>query len=76
VIEDPANPEGNDLSDLLSNGLRTSLKSAASRTLEAVDNGSWEKVLGPLKKGEAEKSAAIAAAVAVTSSRTKPWSRS
>lgn len=75
AIEDPANPQGNDLSELLSDGLRATLKTAASRTLDTVEKDGWEKVFGPLANDESDKGAAIAAAVASTTSRTKPWSR-
>jgi hypothetical protein len=75
TIEDPANPEGNDLSELLSDSLRATLTNAALQTLAALDKDGWAKVFGPLKQEESDKAAALAAAVASTASRTKPWSR-
>src|SRR5262245_44522738 len=46
-IEDPANPTGNDLSDLLNQGVLILLSLAASSTLTQIGQGDWEKVFGP-----------------------------
>lgn len=73
VIEDPANPNGNDLSELLSDGLRALLKATATATLGAVDSGGWEKVFGPLKKASSSTGSALAGAVAASTTGTKPW---
>lgn len=74
TIEDPANPTGNDLSDLLPDGLRRSLKNAASSSLATADRDGWEAVFGPLKQDDEKKSAALHAAVASTAAPSKPWS--
>jgi hypothetical protein len=73
VIEDPANPGGNDLSDVLPIGVRAALEAAASSALSAVDAGGWESVFGPLKIDDASRNAAVARAVATSSTATKPW---
>lgn len=45
VIEDPANPNGNDLSGLLDNSKNT-IKNGASNALFYAKNDSWEVILG------------------------------
>ncbi len=47
-IEDPANPTGNDLSELFNATVKFELSSAAQTTLEIVENEGWEKVFGEL----------------------------
>lgn len=49
-IEDPANPTGNDLSDLLNQGVRVLLSLAASATLTQIEQGDWEQVFGLVEK--------------------------
>ena len=46
TIEDPANPTGNDLSELFSASVRQELSSAARRTLELIERSGWEAVFG------------------------------
>jgi hypothetical protein len=71
VVEDPANPIGNDLTDLWNQTTRSSLKKTARQTLDAEEDGSWEDVFGPV--GGQQNEAAIAAAVSsARTSRTKP----
>lgn len=72
AIKDPANAN-NDLSGLLDMSVRAQLKAAAKQTLDAVTRGGWEKIFGPLRKAETAKQSALAAAVAATTARTKPW---
>lgn len=72
VIEDPANAN-NDLSGLLDLSLRGQLKVGAQQALVAVAQGDWERVFGPLTSGESAKRSSVAAAVAATTMRTKPW---
>jgi hypothetical protein len=75
TIEDPANPNGNDLSDLLSDAVRQELSTAASETLTTIDNEGWEAVFGELEvTKEAKKAAVLNAAKAVTAP-TRPWCR-
>jgi hypothetical protein len=73
TVEDPANPNGNDLSKCLDDTLKSQLAAAAKRTLEQIDSAGWEAVYGKTEKQE--KTARIetlrrAAAVATPS---RPW---
>ena len=45
-VEDPANPNGNDLSKELDDNLKSQLASAAKRTLAQIDSSGWEAVFG------------------------------
>jgi hypothetical protein len=47
-IEDPANPTGNDLSELFNASVRQELSSTAKRTLELIEKSGWEQVFGPV----------------------------
>jgi hypothetical protein len=73
TVEDPANPNGNDLSKCLDDNLKSQLADSAKRTLEQIDSSGWEAVYG--KTEEQEKAARVeilrrAAAVATPS---RPW---
>lgn len=46
TIEDPANPTGNDLSELFNQTVRYELSSNAKRTLELIERSGWEPVFG------------------------------
>jgi hypothetical protein len=48
TIEDPANPTGNDLSELFNATVRQELSSNAKRTLELIEKSGWESVFGPV----------------------------
>jgi hypothetical protein len=74
-VEDPANPEGNDLSSLFDAGVRHSLSSMAANSLRALDNGGWEKIFGPV--GEEDTTAAMrrVATAIPAPSQHKPWHR-
>lgn len=48
TIEDPANPTGNDLSELFNATVRLELTSTAKRTLELIKKSGWEAVFGPV----------------------------
>jgi hypothetical protein len=76
-IEDPANPTGNDLSELLSPTIRDALSSVSKSTLELIEKSGWEAVFGPVEekkdengRGKIEVLQRAAAAVAIP---TKPW---
>jgi hypothetical protein len=63
-VEDPANPVGNDLSELLSD-VKVVLSSTAQHTLRQIDTGNWEAVFGPVdEKNDAEKKRLLRPAVA------------
>jgi hypothetical protein len=71
-VEDPANPKGNDLSDLLTAGVRDALRDTAKRTIEAVDRDGWTAVFGPVEDDEDEKDKAARAAAVVRMAQARP----
>jgi hypothetical protein len=75
-IEDPANPEGNDLSPLLDDTVRTALSSVARSTLATIEASGWEQVFGPVEPDDSDsnKSAYIRRAAASVTTPSKPWS--
>lgn len=48
-VEDPANPTGNDLSELFNATIRLELSTMAAQPLEMIENGDWEQVFGPVQ---------------------------
>lgn len=75
AIADPANPHGNDLSELLNAAVRVSLEIAARSTLELVERDGWQGVFGPLKVSDkAAEVAALKRMAAATLVRPKPYS--
>lgn len=75
-VEDPANPDGNDLSKILDEA-RPWLCSVATRTLQTIEQSGWEAVFGPVQNesDDAKKSRLKGIAVGIASSRPpKPWS--
>lgn len=74
-VEDPANPTGNDLSELLNDSVRRELSTTASRTLATIDRDGWEAVFGKLSESEAEKRAAVVDAARSVSVASRPWCR-
>jgi hypothetical protein len=73
-IEDPANPEGNDLRPLLEGAVWQELRSAAAATLKAIDDSGWEAAFGPADSvDQAERVSGLKAAAASVSIPTKPW---
>jgi hypothetical protein len=73
-IEDPANPNGNDLTELLSDSIRQELSAAASQTLTTIEREGWEGVFGKVTDAEAKRAAIIEAARSV-SVPARPWCR-
>jgi hypothetical protein len=74
-IEDPANPEGNDLAGLLSDAVRQSLSSVASSTLALIEKSGWESVFGSIESKEDadRKSHSLRQAAAAVVTPSKPW---
>lgn len=72
TVEDPANPNGNDLSDLL-DSVRAVLSDAAERTLETIEADGWQAVFGKLKDGEGERTEALRRIAVASTVRSKPW---
>ncbi len=71
-IEDPANPNGNDLSELLSDSVRQELSSTAEKTLATIDRDGWEAIFGKVASDD-EKKAAVVDAVKSASVASRPW---
>jgi hypothetical protein len=45
-VEDPANPTGNDLSELFNSTIKFELSTTSVRTIEMIEAGEWERVFG------------------------------
>jgi hypothetical protein len=73
TIEDPANPYGNDLSELLNRSVRTTLSSAARSTLSTVEQSGWPVVFGSVTTSRAPKVAVLTNAAAQVAAPTRPW---
>lgn len=72
-VEDPANPSGNDLSDVLAQNWQW-LSSAADSTLKMIESSGWEAVFGATKRAEnAERIIRLTQAAGAASISTKPW---
>lgn len=71
LVEDPANPAGNDLSPVLSEAWGE-LRAQARSTLDTVDANGWESVFGKLAS-DADRTVRLAAAAAAVIRPTKPW---
>jgi hypothetical protein len=79
TIKDPANPDGNDLSELLGPDIRIKLQSESRDTLSTVDEDGWEAVFGPVDiddedEGNQARRAEVLARIAQSSPvSAKPW---
>jgi hypothetical protein len=74
AVKDPANPEGNDLSELLTDDVRAELKSLANRALGYIETSNWEAIFGPLPKGDGEsRKHRLQHAAAAAPLGSKPW---
>jgi hypothetical protein len=73
VVQDPANPIGNDLTPVLKSAW-PQLSSAARNTLSTIDTPGWESVFGNVEKAASSNRVSVlrSAAAAVTTP-TKPW---
>lgn len=76
-VKDPANPEGNDLSGLLSSDVRVELKSMANQALANIVKKNWEAILGPVPQAVTKdaKREQIRHAVAAVAAPSKPWAK-
>ncbi len=73
-VEDPANPEGNDLSGLVDDA-RSSLSSVANCTLSTLENGGWKEIFGEAENlNNDDKRSALPRLVTTVQTPTKPWS--
>jgi hypothetical protein len=72
-VEDPANPAGNDLDDLLTS-VWPELRATAQSVLVATDNSGWEAVFGSVEDVSKNERVARATVLAAAVERpTKPW---
>ncbi len=72
-VEDPANPSGNDLSQVLANNWEW-LKSAAESTLKTIESSGWEAVFGSTHRVDAtSRISGLTQAASAASIITKPW---
>ncbi len=71
-MKDPANPDGNDLSDALNDTTKTLLSAAARNSLARIEGGGWES-LGRIEEAtEVEKREAIQRAPSIITVRANP----
>ena len=73
AVEDPANPTGNDLSDLLNHTVWSELSSVAKSTLATLDSSGWEAIFGKLSNDNDDKAAKAQRAAAVVTTPNRPW---
>jgi hypothetical protein len=73
TVEDPANPNGNDLSKCLDDNLKSQLSSTAKRTLEQINSSGWEAVYGSVKKQEKSARIEILRNAASVAAPSRPW---
>ncbi len=74
TVEDPANPTGNDLSEYLTQEVRSRIKKVASATLKTLDDGGWEATFGPVDEPTKEqKAAAIVTIISRRETPARPW---
>ena len=72
-VEDPANPSGNDLSQLFDADLRKRLLTSASDTVKAVANEGLETVFGSVRTSNSARIEGLRHAAAATSTGSRPW---
>jgi len=73
TVEDPANPNGNDLSPVLTGDIWRELRSAAEVALNQVANSGWETVYGPVNSEEDGKLERLRQAASAVVLPSKPW---
>lgn len=73
-VEDPANPNGNDLSELFSNSIKDELKTVAEDMLSDIKKNGWQSVFGTVEESKkAEKREVLRQAPTILVSAPKPW---
>ncbi len=75
TVEDPANPNGNDLSPMLDPVIKSSLKSASETAMYYVNEEKWETIFGTVnvEENKASKISVIESIAAATPIISKPW---
>jgi len=72
-VEDPANPNGNDLSKCLDDNLKGQLAAAAKCTLDQIESSGWEAVFGKTEKQEKAARIEVLRRAAAVATPVKPW---
>lgn len=72
-VEDPANPNGNDLSKCLDDTLKSQLAAAAKGTLERIESSGWEAVFGKTEKQEKAARIEVLRRAAAVATPSRPW---
>lgn len=76
-IEDPANPTGNDLSELLNASVKQSLSLVATSTLNLIKTNGWDAVFGPVEESAREQRVtSLRQAAAIVTNPNRPWGNS
>lgn len=76
TVNDPANPEGNDLTKAFDNGVWVELQTVSKSTLEQVLAVGWKAVFGEVQIANDEEKGRLLAGLAAGIARpTKPWTR-
>jgi hypothetical protein len=79
TVKDPANPNGNDLSESWNDSVHGTTSAIARATLATIDSNGWEAVFGKLPEDEDKAAAStvsgLRAAAGAVSSPTRPWRR-
>jgi hypothetical protein len=73
TVEDPANPNGNDLSKEFDDNLKSQLSSAAKRTLTQIDSSGWEAVFGETEKKDKAARVEILKRATSVAAPSRPW---
>jgi len=72
VIEDPANPTGNDLGEVFDSSTKAQVSQVAKSSLTSYEASGWEGVLGPLPVDQKDRDEAVRRAIGGTPA-SKPW---
>jgi hypothetical protein len=74
ALEDPANPSGNDLSELYNDSVKSNLKLLADKTLNLIDNDKWNEIFGEIEEADdQEKKWSISQEKQMSSVPFNPW---
>lgn len=73
AVEDPANPQGNDLSAYVTDSFKAQLSMNARMVLEQISKYGWENLFGPAVTSTPQERIQIIQS-APSASRAKPWS--
>lgn len=75
TVRDPANPSGNDLSEIWNESIRSIVSAVAKSSLAVIDSAGWEAVFGRLPDEESEASTVegLRQAARAVSMPVKPW---